>query len=1040
MKHNRIFLLLFFVFSILFFTSSFSEAAQYQTTRWEIVNNTLFIEHTGSSSPLSFNLTVENNGDKYFLIKGFPAGTQINLQDNWSLDTDGNAVTVEDMSKVTKYDDRNINIKGRNKITVNYEGITFSGRYTIPILAAHYQAWYREPKFSSKDSWLTENYEYNWTWRIHGSEDTVPYFHADKTISGTGQGQIASWQYPMINFYDSRNFELQRYHAAEMKIAGINAVIFDFYGAIDVAGSDYEYPRENSDAFIKNVLDPVGMNYLVFYEEFSALRNTSSTFEAKARIKRSFEWLNSNWFNRKGYVKYNNRPVVMLFVTRGVMNSVEEWNNIASQAGVNPLPLFLVQDAWINGKIEGAFNWMPVNDSANANLPRKIYTGTERVSFINKKFQEFLQKTENHEYLITTAYPGFDGSVFSEIGRTDYDNYDIIKFDNGETFKQTFDLALRANPNIIQLGTWNDYNEDTVIEPTVSSLSHDKGKIETSRNYSSLEYVQARKNQWENSNWSTEDLRAPVELYNLAMSPALTASQKAQIDAAYNAIFSNNVQTFRNIYSSLINNKSSLNPILRAEITTTKLDDGAKKKLYDFTLKTSGTGPFVWEITSGKLPNGLTLDTSTGRISGIPSSTGTSTFTVRVLNSASITDSNTKTFTLTVNDNGGNNYVITTQNLADGKVNLPYSSTLSIQGLSISVKWKISKGSLPNGLKLDENTGTISGTPTKTGTSKFTVSAYLNGTTLAEQKFSVKISKADLGITTSKLKNGTIRKKYKASLKASMSTPLSWTATGLPEGLEISYQASKTTASISGVPIQTGTFNVTVKASNSYGSFTKTFPLIIKNVKPKFITKKLPEAFTGEEYSTSIQASGGETNDPLKLSLSWKGNNIDGLNFENNLIQGIPSTSKKGNYKVKAIVSNSAGSKSKTFTIKLKVDNVRNNYSPSENILTVNDTNNQKTSPAFYLTASELGIISVDESGQYDFDIILSDDIPANSKLIWRANSSSPSSDDEIAEFYDEDGAPINEVPDNKLITVSSWLNKNVIYQPVILVEINSEN
>ena len=162
----------------------------------------------------------------------------------------------------------------------------------------------------------------------------------------------------------------------------------------------------------------------------------------------------------------------MLFVTRKVLNSVEEWNSLAAQAGVNPLPLFLVQDGWIVGKLEGAFNWMPVNDSADANLPGKIYTGNDRIKFINDKFQDFLKDNGNYEYLITTAYPGFDGSVFNEIGRADYDNYDIIKFDNGETFKQTFDFALKANPNVIQLGTWNDYNEDTVIKLKQAEIIH----------------------------------------------------------------------------------------------------------------------------------------------------------------------------------------------------------------------------------------------------------------------------------------------------------------------------------------------------------------------------------------------------------------------------------------------------------------------------------------------------------------------------------------------------------------------------------------
>lgn len=589
---------------------------------------------------------------------------------------------------------------------------------------------------------------------------------------------------------------------------------------------------------------------------------------------------------------------------------------------------------------------MPVNASFSSPSQRKIYSGSEKISLINTKFQEFLQRTENHKYSIATAYPGFDDSVFDELdGFGENGSHNAINFDDGRTFQQTFDLALSANPNIIQLGTWNDYKEDTVIEPSVSSLGHNI--IETGRGYSSLEYVQKRKNEWANIGWTTEDLRAPAELYNLDMSPALTPEQAGKIKEAYEAIFRDDVQTFRNIAASLISYNNSSNPILRAEITTAKLEDGTSGIPYSAELKASGTKPFVWSLTSGKLPDGLDLDKLTGKISGVPE---------------------------------------------------------------------------------------------KSGTSKFMISASLSGSFKIEQKFTLTIAKADLGITTSKLKNGTINKKYKVKLKASMSTPLSWTVQGLPEGLAISYQASQKTAEIIGVPEQVGTFNVIIKASNSYGSFTKNFTLAIKNVKPQFTTKKLPNASTGEKYSAKIKASGGEANDPLVWSLSWSNSNtIKGLKFKNNLIHGNPSTKKKGNYKVKTKVSNSAGSVSKTFTIKLNSDNAKISQQ-SENIFASNEINhsfkNEKTSSAIYIPAFELGIVSVDESGQYDFDIILSDDIPAKSKLIWRANSSSPSSDDEIAEFYDEDGELIERVPDNKSIIVSSWLNKGVIYEPVILIEV----
>ena len=59
-------------------------------------------------------------------------------------------------------------------------------------------------------------------------------------------------------------------------------------------------------------------------------------------------------------------------------------------------------------------------------------------------------------------------------------------------------------------------------------------------------------------------------------------------------------------------------------------------------------------------------------------------------------------------------------------------------------------------------------------------------------------------------------------------------------------------------------------------------------------------------------------------------------------------------------------------------------------------------------------------------------------KLIWFAcpYDSENSTDDEIADFYDETGKEIFAVPESHLITVSPWLREGVIYEPLILVEI----
>lgn len=80
------------------------------------------------------------------------------------------------------------------------------------------------------------------------------------------------------------------------------------------------------------------------------------------------------------------------------------------------------------------------------------------------------------------------------------------------------------------------------------------------------------------------------------------------------------------------------------KITTASLLNGTVGTSYSQTLA-SDNNPTNWSITSGTLPAGLTLDTSTGEITGAPTTAGTSTFTVTATNSAG---SDSKELSLTV--------------------------------------------------------------------------------------------------------------------------------------------------------------------------------------------------------------------------------------------------------------------------------------------------------------------------------------------------------------------------------------------------------
>ena len=115
---------------------------------------------------------------------------------------------------------------------------------------------------------------------------------------------------------------------------------------------------------------------------------------------------------------------------------------------------------------------------------------------------------------------------------------------------------------------------------------------------------------------------------------------------------------------------TSVQPI---SITTTSLAGATQNQSYSQTLSaTGGTAPYSWSVSSGTLPTGLNLNSSSGNISGTPTTAGTSTFTVKVTDNFTPQQSATKQFTIVVMENGtlacmfnGVNY--STLNLCSGQ-------------------------------------------------------------------------------------------------------------------------------------------------------------------------------------------------------------------------------------------------------------------------------------------------------------------------------------------------------------------------------------
>ena len=155
------------------------------------------------------------------------------------------------------------------------------------------------------------------------------------------------------------------------------------------------------------------------------------------------------------------------------------------------------------------------------------------------------------------------------------------------------------------------------------------------------------------------------------------------------------------------------------EVTLAGLPTAALNVPYSATLTSNGgLKPITWRVSAGTLPVGLTLDATTGQLSGTP--TGSSaTVTFEASDSDTTKQTATKQQTITVSST----LTIIETVLPDSRTSNPYSANIRAQFGTAPYSWKISSGTLPAGLSLSStNTNaTINGTPTSAGTASFTV-------------------------------------------------------------------------------------------------------------------------------------------------------------------------------------------------------------------------------------------------------------------------------------------------------------------------------
>ena len=223
----------------------------------------------------------------------------------------------------------------------------------------------------------------------------------------------------------------------------------------------------------------------------------------------------------------------------------------------------------------------------------------------------------------------------------------------------------------------------------------------------------------------------------------------------------------------------------------------------------SATNSPTYSISSGTLPAGISLNSSTGAITGTPTTAQIYSFTIRAANGDGAV-------TVTYNGTTSSPPVFTDQTLAPFLQGRVYSDAVVA---TQSPTYSVITGSLPTGISLNASTGAVTGTPTGSGAFSFTIRALnVSGNATASFSGNIVLVPNWTDNTIGNVINGV---EFSDGVVATNSPSYAVTAGTLPAGLAL----NTSTGAITGTP--TGTvstaFSFTITATNANGSIAQAF-------------------------------------------------------------------------------------------------------------------------------------------------------------------------------------------------------------------------
>jgi len=303
-------------------------------------------------------------------------------------------------------------------------------------------------------------------------------------------------------------------------------VVVDWYGSanfLDYGGNNqvtlklFEFTRK------------AGLRFCVCYEDQTVQHLIDSkdlaAGDALAHTRQEMLYLQTNFFSDPSYLRLKGQPVLLNFGPQYFLSSTN-WQDIFSVLALSNQPAFFTEDNRLPIGA-GAFTWPPMW------LSQVPGTGGVLSDAALKGYlADFDHKAEGWPASISSAFPRFH-DIYQRSGVRNYWGY--LGDRQGDTFRESLGRAMTNSSTFVQIVTWNDFGEGSMVEPTREYGYRDLGLVQDFRR----QYLDS------GFPWHTNDLDLAFRFYQMRCQASTNAPASAELDRIFTNLISGQLQAAR---------------------------------------------------------------------------------------------------------------------------------------------------------------------------------------------------------------------------------------------------------------------------------------------------------------------------------------------------------------------------------------------------------------------------------------------------------------------------------------------------------------